>query len=65
MSRDWMNKWGEYIDFDLERKPLMWKEVNAKIRWTHEPMNPWTQKKSADSHEPADEELVNIKKELN
>ena len=40
----------------------MWKEVNAKIRWLHDSMTP---KKSADSHEPADEELVNIKKELN
>ena len=30
-------------------------------------MTPWLHdsKKSADSHEPADEELVNIKKELN
>jgi len=31
-------------------------------------MTPWLhdyKKKSADSHEPADEELVNIKKELN
>ena len=62
MSRDWMNKCGEYIDFELERKALMWKEVNEKIRWLHDYM---TTKKSADSHEPADEELVNIKKELN